>query len=34
VLVMDIDAAAQQVVDIVSAEGIEASRSSTKKKAA
>jgi len=34
VLVMDIDAAAQQVVDIVSAEGIEASRSSSKKKAA
>lgn len=35
VLVMDIDAAAQQVVDIVSAEGIESSsRSSTKKKAA
>jgi biopolymer transport protein ExbB len=34
VLVMDIDAAAQQVVDIISAEGIEASRSSTKKKAA
>jgi biopolymer transport protein ExbB len=34
VLVMDIDAAAQQVVDIVSAEGIEANRSSSKKKAA
>jgi biopolymer transport protein ExbB len=34
VLVMDIDAAAQQVVDIVSAEGIEASRSPNKKKAA
>lgn len=34
VLVMDIDAAAQQVVDIVSAEGIEAGRSSNKKKAA
>jgi biopolymer transport protein ExbB len=34
VLVMDIDAAAQQVVDIISAEGIEASRSSPQKKAA
>lgn len=34
VLVMDIDAAAQQVVEVVSAEGIEANRSSNKKKAA
>ena len=33
VLVMDIDAAAQQVVDIVSAEGMEASRSNKKKAA-
>jgi hypothetical protein len=33
-LVMDIDAAAQQVVDIVSAEGIDSATKSSKKKAA